>query len=67
MSDMLEVLHEAAVAHNAPREILARHEAMMKEKRFNERVDYAGDLLPESLRPKGKPNPMAILFSTWML
>ena len=61
MTDMLEVLHEAAVAHNAPKEVLARHAAMMKEKRFSSRVDYAGDLLPESLRPKGKPNPMAIL------
>ena len=61
LSDMLEVLHESAVAHNAPREVLARHAEMMKEKRFSSKVDYAGDLLPESLRPKGKPNPMAIL------
>jgi hypothetical protein len=61
MNDMLEVLHEAAIAHNAPNEILDRHKEMMAEKRFSDRVDYAGDLLPESLRPKGKPNPMAIL------
>jgi hypothetical protein len=61
MSDMLEVLHEAARVHNAPLEVLSRHEEMMKEKRFSVRVDYAGDLLPESLRPKGQPNPMAIL------
>lgn len=61
MNDMLEVLRQAALAHNAPPEVLARHEAMMKEKRFSEKVDYAGDLLPENLRPQGKPNPMAIL------
>jgi hypothetical protein len=61
MSDMLEVLHEAASAHDAPPEVLSRHEEMMKEKRFSVRVDYAGDLLPESLRSKGQPNPMAIL------
>jgi len=61
MSDMLEVLYEAARVHNAPPEVLSKHEEMMKEKRFSVRVDYAGDLLPESLRPKGQPNPMAIL------
>jgi len=61
MSDMLDVLYEAARAHNASQAVLARHEEMMKEKRFTERVNYAGDLLPESLRPKGQPNPMAIL------
>jgi hypothetical protein len=61
MNDMLQVLYEAAVAHNAPKELLALHEAMMKEKRFSVKVDYAGDLLPETLRPKGMPNPMAIL------
>jgi hypothetical protein len=61
MNDMLVVLHEAALAHNAPPETLARHEAMMMEKRFSEKIDYAGDLLPKGLRPQGKPNPMAIL------
>jgi len=61
MNDMLEVLHEAALAHNAPSEVLAKHEEMTKEKRFSEKVNYAGDLLPSNLRPAGKPNPMAIL------
>jgi hypothetical protein len=61
MNDMLEILHESAIAHNAPAELLARHEAMTKEKRFSEKVDYAGELLPSGLRPSGKPNPMAIL------
>jgi hypothetical protein len=61
MNDMLQILHESAIAHNAPAELLARHEAMMKEKRFSEKIDYAGQLLPSSLRPSGKPNPMAIL------
>jgi hypothetical protein len=61
MNDMLEVLHETARVHNAPAEMLSKHEEMMKEKRFNEKIDYAGDLLPASLRPEGKPNPMAIL------
>ncbi len=61
MNDMLEVLHETARIHNAPAGVLAKHEEMMKEKRFSEKIDYAGDLLPASLRPEGKPNPMAIL------
>jgi hypothetical protein len=61
MNDMLEILHESAVAHNAPPELLASHDAMKKEKRFSEKIDYAGELLPISLRPPGKPNPMAIL------
>lgn len=61
MGDMLEILHEAAVAHNTPLELLKRHEEMKKEKRFAAKIDYAGDLLPANLRPPGKPNPMAIL------
>lgn len=61
MGDMLEILHEAAVAHNAAPELLKRHEEMKKEKRFAVKIDYAGDLLPANLRPSGKPNPMAIL------
>jgi hypothetical protein len=61
MNDMLEVMHEAAVAHNAQPDILARHEEMKKEKRFSVKIDYAGDLLPSNLRPAGQPNPMAIL------
>jgi len=61
MNDMLEVLHEAAIAHNAPAELIARHKEMKKEKRFSVKVDYAGDLLPVNLRPAGKPNPMAVL------
>jgi hypothetical protein len=61
MGDMLEILHEAAVAHNAPPELLKRHEEMKKEKRFAVKIEYAGDLLPANLRPSGKPNPMAIL------
>jgi hypothetical protein len=61
MNDMLEVLHETARIHNAPAGVLAKHEEMMQEKRFSVKIDYAGDLLPESLRPVGKPNPMAIL------
>jgi hypothetical protein len=61
MNDMLEVLHEAARVHNAPAEVLARHGEVKKEKRFAVKVDYAGDLLPSSLRPPGHPNPMAVL------
>jgi hypothetical protein len=61
MNDMLQILHESAIAHNTPAELLARHEAIKKDKRFSEKVDYAGELLPSSLRPRGKPNPMAIL------
>lgn len=61
MNDMLVVLHEAAVAHNVSSHLLARHEEIKKEKRFSVKVEYAGDLLPQYLRPTGKPNPMAIL------
>ena len=60
MNDMLEILHEAAVAHNAPSERIARHQEMKDEKRFSVKVDYAG-MLPTGLRPPGKPNPMAVL------
>jgi hypothetical protein len=61
MNDMLEILHEAAITHNAPSEIVARHKEMQEEKRFSVKVDYAGALLPAGLRPAGKPNPMAVL------
>jgi hypothetical protein len=61
MNDMLEILHEAAIAHNSPEEIVARHKEMMDEKRFSTKIDYAGALLPANLRPSGKPNPMAVL------
>jgi hypothetical protein len=61
MNDMLDVLYEAAIAHNAPAEILAQHEGIKREKRFSVKVGYAGDLLPRSLRPAGQPNPIAIL------
>src|ERR1700731_5202110 len=58
---LLEVLHEAASVHATQTKLLARHQSMMNEKRFNVKVDYAGNLLPKNLRSDGKPNPMAIL------
>ncbi|MGB9255992.1 MAG: hypothetical protein WCC25_14225 [Candidatus Korobacteraceae bacterium] len=61
MNDMLKILHEAAITHNAPAELVARHKEMKEEKRFSVKVDYAGDLLPVSLRLAGKPNPVAVL------
>jgi hypothetical protein len=61
MNDMLEILHEAAIAHNAQAELVAQRKEMMEEKRFSIKVDYAGTLLPASLRPSGKPNPMGVL------
>lgn len=61
MNDMLEVLHEAARAHNLPAEVLARHEEMKQERRFSTKIEYAGDLLPQNIRPVGHPNPIAIL------
>jgi hypothetical protein len=61
MNDMLEILHEAALAHNLPAEALMQYKEMREEKRFATKVNYAGTLLPLSLRPAGKPNPMAIL------
>jgi hypothetical protein len=61
MNDMLAILYDAARVHNAPPELLARHEVVMNERRFSTKVDYAGDLLPKNLRPDGHPNPMAVL------
>ncbi len=61
MNTMLDVLHKVAVMHNMPTPLLAEIEEVKKSKRFTDKVDYAGDLLPGSLRPAGQPNPMAIL------
>lgn len=61
MNEMLEILYEAAKNHNVSQDVLSRHESMMKEIKFSVKIDYSGDLLPEMLRPKGQPNPMAIL------
>jgi hypothetical protein len=61
MNDILNVLYEEAKTHNISDELLAQHEKMMAEKRFSTKVDYAGALLPDNLRPQGKPNPMAVL------
>ena len=61
MNDMLDILHEAGVAHNLPAELLERHQAVKEQKRFSDKIEYAGELLPISLRPAGKPNPMQIL------
>jgi hypothetical protein len=61
MNNMLEILYEAAIAHNAQAEVVAHHKEMMEERRFSTKIDYAGTLLPASLRPSGKPNPMAVL------
>lgn len=61
MNDMLAILRETAIVHNISPDVLARHEKMMEEKRFSAKIDYAGDLLPASLRPAGHPNPMAVL------
>lgn len=62
MNDMLDILRAAAEAHNdATPELIATFDALKAEKRFAVKVDYAGKLLPSSLRPVGKPNPMAVL------
>lgn len=61
MNDMLEILHDAAITHDAPGELISRHRETKEDRRFSVKVDYAGDLLPASLRPSGKPNPMAVL------
>jgi hypothetical protein len=61
MNDMLGILHEVARTHNGQPELLAKHEEIKKDKRFSVKVEYAGDLLPTSLRPSGHPNPIAIL------
>jgi len=63
MNDILQVLYETAKNHNVPAEVLARHEEVMADIRFSVKIEYAGQLLPASLRPKGKGNPMAVLHS----
>jgi len=55
-------LREAAAAHNdVTPELQAAFEEAKAEKRFAAKVDFAGKLLPPSLRPPGKPNPMGVL------
>lgn len=61
INDMIDILHEAAIIHKANKETLDRLQEVKAEKRFSEKVDYAGRLLPSNLRPAGKPNPMVIL------
>ncbi len=62
MNDMLDILREAAVAHNdVTPELQAAFDAIKAEKRFAVKIEFAGKLLPSSLRPAGKPNPMAVL------
>jgi hypothetical protein len=62
MNDMLEILCEAAAAHNdVTPELQSAFDAIKAEKRFAAKVDFAGKLLPSSLRPAGKPNPLAVL------
>jgi hypothetical protein len=39
----------------------ATRQSIKAEKRFSEKVNYAGNLVPAHLRPPGKPNPMQIL------
>jgi hypothetical protein len=62
MNDMLDILREAAAAHNdVTPELQAAFDAIKAEKRFVAKVEFAGKLLPSSLRPPGKPNPMGVL------
>lgn len=62
MNDMLDILREAAAAHNdVTPELQAAFDSIKSEKRFVTKVDFAGKLLPPSLRPPGKPNPMGVL------
>lgn len=60
MNDMLDILHKAAREHKAPEAVLNRLEEIKKDRRFAVKVDYAGDLVPEHLRPAGNPNPIAV-------
>jgi hypothetical protein len=61
MNDLLDVLYEAAKEHKIASEVLEKLEAIKSDRRFSVKVDYAGALLPEHLRPSGVPNPMGIL------
>jgi hypothetical protein len=42
LKDMLDILHEAAIAHNIPTQALEHYAEMKEEKRFNLKIDYAG-------------------------
>lgn len=62
MNDILDILLEAATAHNdATPELRKTFEEMKAEKRFAAKVEFAGKLLPSNLRPQGKANPMGVL------
>jgi len=61
MNDILDILYDAAKEHKVAAEVLGKLEAIKSDRRFSVKVDYAGDLLPDHLRPSGVPNPMGIL------
>ncbi len=61
MNDLLDVLYDAAKEHKIAAEVLGKLESVKNDRRFSVKVDYAGDLLPDHLRPSGVPNPMGIL------
>jgi len=58
INDMLDVLAEAAREHHFAQEELSKIEAVKASRRFDEKIDYAAGLLPDHLRPAGKPNPI---------
>lgn len=61
MNDVLDILHESAKEHGAPAELLEQLNTTKESRRFTDKVEYGAKLLPDSLRPKGLPNPIAIL------
>lgn len=61
MNDILDILYDAAREHKIAADVLGKLEAIKRDRRFSVKVDYAGDLLPDHLRPRGVPNPMGIL------
>jgi hypothetical protein len=61
MNDLLDVLHESARDHGAGAELLEKVDAIKAAQRFADKIDYAACLLPDSLHPKGLPNPIGVL------
>ncbi len=61
MNDMLDILHESAQEHGAPRELLEELGTVKGSRRFVDKIEYGAKLLPENLRPQGLPNPIGIL------
>lgn len=61
INDVLDVLAEAAQEHSFAAEELKKIKEAKRSFRFDDKIDYAANLLPPHLRPEGKANPIDVL------